>query len=57
MGNGLEADAVAPPKQEPKVNYGWGAENQTGGMVRTTPSNQQVASPSSAPQPAAGTHS
>ena len=55
--NGLESDAVAPPKQEPKVSYGWGAENQNGGVVQTEPqSNQRVAAPSSA-QTAPGTHS
>ena len=53
---GLESDAVAPPAQEPKVNYGWGAENQSGGMVQqTTPQpTQQVASPAPAQQPAPG---
>ena len=50
---GLESDAVAAPAQEPKVNYGWGAENQAGGMVQTAPqSKQQVASPTSPQQPA-----
>ena len=53
---GLESDAVAPPSQEPKVNYGWGAENQNGGMVQQTApqSAQQVASPAPARQPAVG---
>lgn len=64
---GLESDAVAAPSQEPKVNYGWGAENQTGGMVQTAPeSAQRVAAPAPAQQPtprqdehpaAPGTHS
>jgi len=53
---GLESDAVAPPAQEPKVNYGWGAENAKGGMVQqTTPQPaRQVASPAPAQQPATG---
>ena len=65
---GLESDAVAPPAQEPKVNYGYGAENQAGTMVQqaTPQPAQQVAAPAPAPQvqprpdehPAApGTHS
>ena len=50
---GLESDAVAPPTQEPKVNYGYGAENQTGSMVQTAPNSaQQVASPSPSQRPA-----
>ena len=57
---GLESDAVAAPAQEPKVNYGWSAENQTGGMVQqTTPQPaQHVAAPAPARTPGApGTHS
>ena len=51
---GLEADAVAPPAQEPKVNYAYGAENQTGGMVQQDGPKpaQQVAAPAPAQQPA-----
>ena len=57
---GLESDAVAPPPQEPKVNYGWGAENATGMVQQTNPQPaQQVASPAPAQHqvPAPGTHS
>ncbi len=65
---GLDADAVAKPAQEPKVNYAWGAENQNGGMVQqdTSKPTQQVAAPAPAQHPAAdqngqaaapGTHS
>ncbi len=64
---GLEADAVAPPAQDPKVNYAYGADNQTGSMVQTAPQpTQKVAAPAPAQQraphqdehPAApGTHS
>ncbi len=64
---GLESDAVAAPAQEPKVNYGYGAENQTGSMVQDSQQPaQQVASPTPAQQPASrpnehpaapGTHS
>ena len=53
---GLESDAVAPPAQEPKVNYGYGAENQTGTMVQqeTPKPAQQVASPTPAQHPTTG---
>ena len=50
---GVGADAVAPATQEPKVNYSYGAENHSGGMVGMTPqSAQQVATPSPAQQSA-----
>lgn len=43
---GLESDAVAAPTQEPKVNYGYGAENHLGSVVQTVPQPaQQVAAP------------
>lgn len=64
---GLDADEVSPSGATPTVNYGYGAENQTGTMVQVAPpSSQQVASPAptqrAAPRgdehPAApGTHS
>lgn len=64
---GLGADQVAAPTTTPNVNYGYGADNQTGSMVQVAPqSSQQVASPAPAQQPAArpnehpaapGTHS
>ena len=62
---GLEADAPTKPAQEPKVNYSWGAENQSGGMVQQDASTrtQQATAPTPAQQPATsqtaapGTHS
>jgi len=57
---GLEADAPTAPPQEPKVNYGWGAENQSGGMVQqgTPEPIQHATAPAPAQTPSApGTHS
>lgn len=50
---GWGADQVSAPAQQPIVNYSWGAENQSGGMVQqTTPqAAQQVASPTRSPTP------
>lgn len=51
--NGLESDAVAPPATEPRVAYGWGAENVTNGTMQVTPEAQQkVASPAPSQHPA-----
>ena len=51
---GLETDAVAPPAQEPKINYAYGAENHSGSMVQQEAPKpaQQVAAPSTTQQPA-----
>ena len=51
---GLEREAVAPPAQEPKVNYAYGAENHSGSMVQQAAPQpaQQVAAPAAAQQPA-----
>lgn len=49
---GWGADQVSAPATAPTVNYSWGAENQSGGMVQTTPeATTQVAAPSQGPAP------
>lgn len=49
---GWGADQVSAPATAPTVNYSWGAENQTGGMVQTTPEPaRQLASPAPSPAP------
>ncbi len=64
---GLGADQVATPVGTPQVNYGWGAEGQSGTMVQVAPQTQQrLAVPTPTPNPTAtpaeraaapGTHS
>lgn len=66
---GLGADQATPSATTPNVNYGYGADNQTGSMVQVappSPQQQQVASPAPTQQPtprldqhpaAPGTHS
>lgn len=49
---GWGADQASAPATAPTVNYSWGAENQTGGMVQTTPDTPtRVASPAPSQAP------
>ncbi len=48
---GVGADQASAPASAPTVGYAWGAENQTGGVVQTSPPVQQrLAAPT--PNPA-----